>query len=151
MTPEQNTRLTIDAAPEEAGWILQNRDTMNLAAAAGVAVREFKMTSGHGFADYLLFVNGKAVGVLEAKPAGYALTNVARFAINSPTDPQVLSSLASRLSRLDKECGPEERARIAEVSRGVPLAARRRRSRRCPRFRLKGRSARPRGEASRRC
>jgi len=76
MTPEQNARLTIDAALEEAGWILQNRDTMNLAAAAGVAVREFKMTSGHGFADYLLFVNGKAVGVLEAKPAGYALTNV---------------------------------------------------------------------------
>lgn len=34
------------------------------------------MSSGHGFADYLLFVNGKAVGVLEAKPAGYRLTNV---------------------------------------------------------------------------
>jgi type I restriction enzyme R subunit len=75
-TPEQNARLTIDSALEAAGWIIQNRDTMNLAAASGVAVREFKMTSGHGFADYLLFVNGKAVGVLEAKPAGYALTNV---------------------------------------------------------------------------
>jgi type I restriction enzyme R subunit len=34
------------------------------------------MASGHGFADYLLFVNGKAVGCVEAKPAGYALTNV---------------------------------------------------------------------------
>jgi type I restriction enzyme R subunit len=49
---------------------------MNLAAATGVAVREFRMAPGHGFADYLLFVNGKAVGVVEAKPAGYALTNV---------------------------------------------------------------------------
>jgi hypothetical protein len=49
---------------------------MILSAGPGVAVREFKMASGHGFADYLLFVNGKAVGVLEAKPAGYALTNV---------------------------------------------------------------------------
>src|SRR5687768_46340 len=75
-TPEQNARLTIDTALEAAGWVIQNRDTMNLAAASGVAVREFKMASGHGFADYLLFVNGKAVGVLEAKPAGYALTNV---------------------------------------------------------------------------
>ncbi len=45
---------------------------MNLAAGPGVAVREFKMAPGHGFADYLLFVKGKAVGVLEAKPAGYA-------------------------------------------------------------------------------
>ena len=49
---------------------------MNLSAAPGVAVREFKMAPGHGFADYLLFVAGKAVGVLEAKPAGYALMNV---------------------------------------------------------------------------
>ena len=49
---------------------------MNLAVGTGVAVREFKMTPGHGFADYLLFVHGKAVGVLEAKPAGYGLTNV---------------------------------------------------------------------------
>lgn len=40
---------------------------MNPAGGAGVAVREFKMAPDHGFADYLLFVHGKAVGVLEAK------------------------------------------------------------------------------------
>jgi len=49
---------------------------MNLAAGLGVAVREFKMSSGHGFADYMLFVDGKAVGVLEAKPVGYTLSSV---------------------------------------------------------------------------
>lgn len=74
--PEQEARQHIDAALEAAGWIIQDRDAMNLAAGPGVAVREFKMASGHGFADYLLFVQGKAVGVLEAKPAGYTLTNV---------------------------------------------------------------------------
>lgn len=37
------------------------------------------------------------------------------------TDPQMMSSLASRLSRLDKECGPKEHARIADVSGGVAL------------------------------
>ncbi len=37
-------------------------------------MREFKLEKGHGFADYLLFVDGKAVGVLEAKPAGHTLT-----------------------------------------------------------------------------
>ena len=35
------------------------------------------------------------------------------------TDPDVLSSLASRLARLDKQCGPEEDARVAEVGGGV--------------------------------
>jgi len=49
---------------------------MNLSAGPGVAVREFPMSSGHGFADYLLFVGGKAVGALEAKAAGYRLFNV---------------------------------------------------------------------------
>lgn len=75
-TPEQQARVDIDAALETAGWIVQDRAAMNLAAGPGVAIREFRMASGHGFADYLLFVNGKAVGVLEAKPAGYPLTNV---------------------------------------------------------------------------
>lgn len=75
-TPEQKARLDIDGALRAAGWIVQDRAEMNLAAGAGVAVREFRMTSGHGFADYLLFVNGKAVGALEAKPAGYRLINV---------------------------------------------------------------------------
>jgi type I restriction enzyme R subunit len=75
-SPEQKARQDIDRALEGAGWIVQDRVGMNLAGGVGVAVREFKMASGHGFADYLLFVNGKAVGVLEAKPAGYALGNV---------------------------------------------------------------------------
>lgn len=54
-TPEQQARIGIDAALEAAGWIVQNRAAMNLAAGTGVAVREFRMASGHGFADYLLF------------------------------------------------------------------------------------------------
>jgi type I restriction enzyme, R subunit len=75
-TPEQLARVDIDSALAAAGWLVQDRDAMNLAAGPGVAVREFPMAAGHGFADYLLFVDGKAVGVLEAKPAGYPLTNV---------------------------------------------------------------------------
>jgi len=75
-TPERQARQQIDEALEAAGWVIQDRAKMNLAAATGVAVCEFRMAPGHGFADYLLFVHGKAVGVVEAKPAGYALTNV---------------------------------------------------------------------------
>jgi len=75
-SPEQKARAQIDAALIAAGWIVQDRDAMNLSAGRGVAVREFKLTTGHGFADYLLFVDGKAVGVLEAKPEGHTLSGV---------------------------------------------------------------------------
>ena len=75
-TPEQKARKNIDAALVQAGWVVQDRNVMILAAGRGVAVREFKLTAGHGFADYLLFVDGKAVGVLEAKPVGHTLSGV---------------------------------------------------------------------------
>jgi hypothetical protein len=42
----------------------------------GVAVREFPMAKGHGVADYLLFVDGKPVGVVEAKKTGTPLVGV---------------------------------------------------------------------------
>src|SRR2546425_18583 len=74
--PEQRARAQIDAALIAAGWILQGRDDMNLSAGRGVAIREFRLATGHGFADYLLFVDGKAVGVLEAKPEGHTLSGV---------------------------------------------------------------------------
>ena len=61
---------------EEAGWIIQDAGSMNLYARIGVAVREFTLKSGHGSADYLLYVNQKAVGVVEAKPEGSTLTGV---------------------------------------------------------------------------
>ncbi|OGK75417.1 MAG: restriction endonuclease subunit R [Candidatus Rokubacteria bacterium GWA2_70_23] len=74
--PEQIARKRIDEALSAAGWILQDRDQMDVQAARGVAVREFRLAPGHGYADYMLFVDGKAVGVLEAKPAGHTLIGV---------------------------------------------------------------------------
>ena len=47
---------------------------MNLAAARGVAVRELTFRTGEP--DYTLFVDGKAIGTIEAKPAGHSLTGV---------------------------------------------------------------------------
>jgi type I restriction enzyme, R subunit len=76
LKPEQQAREQIDKALVDAGWLIQDREEMNIHAGPGVAVREFRMSSGHGFADYLLFVDGKPVGALEAKPAGCAIYNV---------------------------------------------------------------------------
>ncbi len=76
LTPEAQARIEIDEMLGLAGWAVQDADKVNLAAGRGVAVREFVLAPGHGRADYLLFVDGKPLGVLEAKPAGTILSNV---------------------------------------------------------------------------
>ena len=75
-TPEQRARAHIDRLLEQAGWLVQDMAALNVHAARGVAVREFPLRSGHGFADYLLYVDGRAAGVVEAKPEGHTLTGV---------------------------------------------------------------------------
>ena len=74
-TPEQKSRLIIDAQLASAGWIVQDRDEMSLGAALGVAVREYPLATGP--CDYLLFIDRKACGVVEAKPEGMTLSSVA--------------------------------------------------------------------------
>lgn len=74
MTPEQKARQRIDQQLEQAGWIVQDYRQMNISAGLGVAVREFPLTTG--FADYMLYADAKAIGVVEAKPKGHTLTGV---------------------------------------------------------------------------
>ncbi|HUQ69946.1 MAG TPA: DEAD/DEAH box helicase family protein [Planctomycetaceae bacterium] len=74
MTPEQKARQQIDRQLEQAGWVVQDHRQMNISAGLGVAVREFPLKSG--FADYMLYADSKAIGVVEAKPKGYTLTGV---------------------------------------------------------------------------
>jgi len=78
LEPEEEARREIDSSLENAGWVLQDRDQANVRAGRGVAIREFPLKAGHGEADYLLFVDGKAAGAIEAKPAGTTLTGVER-------------------------------------------------------------------------
>jgi type I restriction enzyme, R subunit len=74
MTPEQIARQQIDRQLAQAGWQVQSMQDLNISAARGVAVREFPLTTG--FADYLLYADAKAIGIIEAKPAGHTLTGV---------------------------------------------------------------------------
>lgn len=76
MTPEQKARVSIDALLTAAGWHVCNVADANIHAATGVAIREFPLNPGFGFADYLLYVNGKDCGVIEAKKQGATLTGV---------------------------------------------------------------------------
>jgi type I restriction enzyme R subunit len=74
MTPEKEARVLIDQHLRDAGWIVQDADAINLSEGLGIAVREFPLNTG--FADYLLYADGKAVGVVEAKPEGFPLKGV---------------------------------------------------------------------------
>ncbi|MBQ9603854.1 MAG: DEAD/DEAH box helicase family protein, partial [Firmicutes bacterium] len=65
MTPEEKARIEIDARLEKSSWVVQDFKKLNINAALGVAVREYP--TGTGEADYALFVDGKPVGVIEAK------------------------------------------------------------------------------------
>ena len=76
LTPEEEARKQIDKMLDRSGWKVQDVSETNLHAGPGVAIREFPLRSGHGFADYLLYVDGRAVGVIEAKPEGDTLTGV---------------------------------------------------------------------------
>jgi type I restriction enzyme R subunit len=64
---EQIARDAIDAMLTASGWIVQSKKQMNLTAGLGVAVREYSTDIGP--ADYVLFVNMKPVGIVEAKRA----------------------------------------------------------------------------------
>jgi len=74
MEPEQKARKNIDLLLEAADWKVQAYRELNLGASLGVAVCDFPLK--HGTADYLLFVNRRAIGAVEAKPEGTTLSGV---------------------------------------------------------------------------
>lgn len=80
MSPEQKAREIIDRKLEESGWIVQDVKQLNPAVSLGVAVREFPTSTGP--VDYALFIEGKPVGVVEAKK-GDAGENITTAEIQS--------------------------------------------------------------------
>ena len=88
MTPEKKARVSIDALLQQAGWHVCDMGQANIYSSRGVAIREFPLNPGYGFADYLLYIDGKAAGVIEAKKEGATLTGVevqsARYAKGLP-------------------------------------------------------------------
>lgn len=74
--PEQKARDNIDKLLLQAGWVIQNKKQINLDAGIGQAVREYQTDTGP--ADYILFVDRKPVGVIEAKAEnhGHKITSV---------------------------------------------------------------------------
>jgi len=86
LNPEQQARQQIDAQLAACGWVVQDYKQFNPSAGRGLALREVPLKSGT--CDYLLLVDRKAVGVIEAKKAGTLLSGVAEqsghYAANLP-------------------------------------------------------------------
>lgn len=94
--PEQIARDHIDALLRQSGWVVQFVKQINLNDGQGQAVREYQTDIGP--ADYVLFVDKKAVGVIEAKredlgqnltavesqTEGYASANLKWVSNNAP-------------------------------------------------------------------
>lgn len=74
LLPEQRARRNIDRQLVAAGWRVQSKDGINLAAGPGIAVREF--STDNGPADYGLYLDRKFIGVIEAKKEGDTLSQV---------------------------------------------------------------------------
>ena len=74
--PEQRSRDRIDQLLIDAGWSIQDKNKINLAFSTGVAIREYPTDTG--IADYVLFVDRQAIGIVEAKreEEGHRLTVV---------------------------------------------------------------------------
>lgn len=79
MNPEDKARQNVDDLLVKAGWILQDSDKLDLSESVGetkgIAVRELRL--GARPADYVLMLDRKAVGVIEAKKEGTPLSGIA--------------------------------------------------------------------------
>jgi type I site-specific restriction endonuclease len=68
LAPEQRARQHIDAMLIASGWVVQNYKSVDFSVGRGIALREVPLKTGP--CDYLLLVDRKAVGVVEAKKEG---------------------------------------------------------------------------------
>ncbi len=75
--PEQIARDRIDRQLTSAGWKVRNSNAIDFKAGRGIAVREYQTDVGP--ADYVLFVDRQAVGVIEAKPEAWGHRITLRF------------------------------------------------------------------------
>ena len=87
-TPEELARQQIDALLQQCGWAIQDYKQLDLSAARGIAIREVRLKEGR--CDYLLLVDRKPVGIIEAKKA-------ASRSPPSPINPAAIRREPSRL------------------------------------------------------
>jgi type I restriction enzyme R subunit len=113
-TPEQQARQTIDALLAAAGWSVQDYKAYDPPASRGIAVREVPLKSGR--CDYLLLVNRRPVGVVEAKKIGVSLSTVAeQSAFHTANLPDFLAAGLGKAQQLFGDQLPKLLEELKEV------------------------------------
>jgi type I site-specific restriction endonuclease len=102
--PEQLACDKIDKLLRESGWLIQNKSSINLAAAVGVAGREYQTNVGP--ANYILFVNKKAVGVIEAVVKELLYEQLQKVNGSTKSELIALVSLVHKVSGIDNTLTP---------------------------------------------
>jgi type I restriction enzyme R subunit len=69
--PEEHARQTIDQLLGGAGWRVCDPLDAQITTHRRVDMREFRAKVGHGFAGYLVYVSGRAAGVIEIKKGAH--------------------------------------------------------------------------------
>ncbi|MEO7701895.1 MAG: DEAD/DEAH box helicase family protein [Opitutus sp.] len=120
--PEQIARDAIDRQLRASGWAVQSKEAINFDEGQGQAVREY--TTETGPADYVLFVDGQPVGVIEAKKetlghtittaedqtSGYAAAKL-RYVQSTGVPLPFLYEATGVLSRFTDQRDPKPRSR----------------------------------------
>ncbi|MEA1984421.1 MAG: type I restriction endonuclease, partial [Euryarchaeota archaeon] len=118
--PEQKARDTIDRKLNASGWIVQEKSGIDWGASDGIAVKEYLTDVGP--ADYVLFVDQRPVGIIEAKreeeghhlsvveeqSAGYA-TSKLKYLDNDPLP--FLYESTGEITRFTDQHDPKPRSR----------------------------------------
>ena len=119
--PEQVARDKIDTQLTTAGWCIQDKHSFDLSKGLGIAFKEYQTDVGP--ADYGLLINGRAIGIIEAKPAdhGHKITSVeeqstgyanAKPKFNANSEPlNFVIEATGEIIRLTDRRDPKPRAR----------------------------------------
>jgi type I restriction enzyme R subunit len=89
--PEDKAREEIDRLLTAAGWHICDYGAHDISRSC--AICEFPLKSGHGFADYLLYLKGMAVGVVEARKFGHTLKGIEAQSVKYAPSPVLKISM----------------------------------------------------------
>jgi hypothetical protein len=123
-TPDQRARRGIDTDLTDAGWLVQDRGDLDLTAGRGIAVREFRLAEGFGYADYLFFVVPLSISI--ALRLG-CMNRPRRAFMTQPVEVRYKADITAGALKV-----PESRVIADLLLRGVSKMGGRHRDQECP-------------------
>lgn len=103
-SPEDQARENIDRIVTKSGWTVQDHGNVHLSAYRGLAIRNFTLKQGHGFADCLLYVDSRAAGLLKLKRKALHLPALRHSRRSSKSQDSTLKIYFAQPGRVNPIC-----------------------------------------------